>query len=244
VAKAAPDGYTVLFGPNSTIAANKYMFRELGFDPLADFTPVTTIARVVSMLLVNPEVTPVNTVAELTALLRKAPGKYSYGSGNASLHIAGELYLTLVGAQAVHVPYKGVPASVNDLLGGRLLFSMVDLTTALPQVRSGKLRGLGVTSAERVNVAPDIPSLAEAGVKGYEFTGWYGLFLPAGSPPEAVERLAQVIHAALQAPATLEYFAKIGAVPFPNSPRATRDFVQAEIKRWEGMVRMAGIKPE
>lgn len=244
VARAPADGYTVLFGPNSTMAANLYLYKQLGFDPVRDFAAIGTVGRVVSMLLVNPETLNVATVAELTASLRRNPDKYAFGSGNESLRIAGELYLTAIGGKAVHVPYKGVPAAVNDLIGGRIAFSVVDLTSALPHVRSGKLRALGVTSSQRVPLAQSVPTLAEAGVDGYEFTGWYGVFVPAATPAAIVERLGMLVQAAVNAPVSQEFFAKIGLIPFPGDPAATRAFLASEIQRWERLVRMAGIEAQ
>lgn len=182
VQRAAPDGYTVLVTPNSTITTNVFLMKKLPFDPARDFAPVAPIARWGFVLLVDPQKTPVASVAELSALMRAQPGKLNFGSGNFTGQAAGELYKIRAGLQAVHVPYKSVPAALTDLIGGRLDFVFADVVTGLPQVRAGRLRALAVTAPTRLPSAPDVPTMLEAGVPDYELVNWFAAFLPAGAP--------------------------------------------------------------
>ncbi len=243
-AKSPPDGYTLLLGPNSTMAAASALFKNPGFDPVRDFVAIAPIARIVSMLVVNPQTVPAASVTELSALMRAQPGKFSFGSGNATSQLMGEMYKSLAGLDAVHVPYKGAPQTVTDLLGGQLQFTFLDLTLALPQVRAGKLRGLAVTSSERVPMAPEIPTMAEAGVAGYELTGWYGLFAPAGTPRDITDKLAEWVNTIMRSDAAREYYTKSGAVAFPGNSDAMARFLRSEVERLPRLVRAAGIQPE
>ena len=243
-AKAPPDGYTLLLGPNSTMAAASALFKNPGFDPVRDFVAIAPIARIVSMLVVNPQTVPAANVAELSALMRAQPGKFSFGSGNATSQLMGEMYKSLAGLNAVHVPYKGAPQTVTDLLGGQLQFTFLDLTLALPQVRAGKLRGLAVTSSERVPMAPEIPTMAEAGVSGYELTGWYAMFAPAGTPRDITDKVADWVNAVMKTDAAREYYTKSGAVAFPGNSETMARFLRSEVERLPRLVKAAGIEPE
>ena len=242
--KSAPDGYTLMLGPNSTMAAVGALYRNPGFDPVKDFAAVAPIARIVSMLVVNPQTVQATSVAELSGLLRAQPGKFSFGGGNATAQVAGELYKSLAGVQAVYVNYKSAPQLVTELLGGQLHYTFLDLTLALPQVRAGKLRGLAVTSSERVPMAPEIPTMAEAGVAGYELTGWYGLFAPAGTPRDITDKLAEWVNTIMRSDAAREYYTKSGAVAFSGNSETMANFQRGEVERWSRLVRAAGIQPE
>ena len=189
-AKQPADGYTLMGGTISTHAINASLYKNLGYDPVRDFTPVTLIARVPNMLVVNPSL-PANNVKELIALLKANPNKYSFASsGNGtSQHLSGELFKTMTGVEMQHIPYKGSPPALADVVGGNVAMTFDNITTALPLAKGGKLRALAVTTAQRSSVAPDVPTLAEAGLAGYEVGSWQGVFAPAGVPPDIPRRL-------------------------------------------------------
>jgi tripartite-type tricarboxylate transporter receptor subunit TctC len=244
VVRGAPDGYTVLVTPNSTITTNVHLMKKMPFDPVKDFAPVATIARWGAILLVNPQNTPVASVSELTALLRSQPGKLNFGSGNFTGQAAGELYKIRAGVQAVHVPYKSVPAALTDLSGGRLNFMFADVVTGLPQARAGRLRALAVTTPKRLPTAPDIPTMGEAGVPDYELVNWFGVFLPAGAPQPLVRRLAEIVNAVTASQAAQDFYARVGGEPFAGSPEALKKLIESEIPAWGRLVKAAGIEPE
>jgi tripartite-type tricarboxylate transporter receptor subunit TctC len=244
VSRAAPDGYTVLFTPNSTHGINPSMYKTLGFDPIKDFAPVTTLLSLGFVLVVNPKVVPVSSVAELTSYVKARPSKLAYGSGNATGRVAAELYRQLTGIDAVHVPYKGVPPVVNDLLGGQVHFAFIDATLGLPTARSGKLRALAVTNVKRISAAPDLPTMAEAGVQGFELEGWFAVFLPAGTSREIVQRLADHSNAIMTSDKGRELLRSLGADPLPGSPESLAKLIATEIPRWQKVVKAAGIEPE
>jgi tripartite-type tricarboxylate transporter receptor subunit TctC len=244
VARAAPDGNTILFTPNSTHGINPSLYKTLGFDPVKDFAPVTTVLSLGFVLVVNPKVVPVNSVAELTEYVKARPNKLAYASGNATGRVAAELYRQLTGIDAVHVPYKGVPPAVTDLLGGQVHFAFIDATLGMPTARSGKLRALAVTKARRISAAPELPTMAEAGVKGFELEGWFAVFLPAGAPPDVVQRLADLTNAIMTSDKGRELLVTLGADPLPGSPESLAKLVGTEIPRWRQVVKAAGIEPE
>lgn len=244
VARAAPDGYTVLFTPNSSHGINPHMFKSLGFDPINDFQPVTTLLTLGFVLVVNPQTVPVNSVAELSAYLKARPGKLAYASGNASGRVAAEWYRQITGFDAVHVPYKGVPPAIADMLGGNIHFMFADATLGLPTAKSGKLRALAVTNAKRLSGVPDIPTMMESGVPGYELSSWFGVFLPAGAPMDITRRFAELCNALMGTDKAREFLNKLGAEPYPGSPESFAKVVAAEIAKWGPIVRAAGIQPE
>ena len=244
VARAAPDGYTVLFTPNSSHGINPHMFRSLGFDPVKDFQPVTTLLTLGFVLVVNPETVPVSSVTELTAYIKARPGKLAYASGNASGRVAAEWYRQIAGFDAVHVPYKGVPQAITDMLGGTIHFMFADATLGLPTAKSGKLRALAVTNAKRLASAPEIPTMMESGVPGYEVSSWFGVFLPAGAPMDITRRFAELCNAIMGTDKAREFLNQLGAEPYPGSPESFAKVVVAEIAKWGPIVKAAGIEPE
>jgi tripartite-type tricarboxylate transporter receptor subunit TctC len=244
VAHAPPDGYTVLFTPNSSHGINPHLFKSLGFDPIKDFQPVTTLLLQGFVLVVNPQTVPVNSVAELTVYLKARPGKLAYASGNASGRVAAEWYRQLAGFDAVHVPYKGVPQAITDMLGGNIHFMFADATLGLPTAKSGKLRALAVTNARRVSSAQDIPTMIESGVPGYEFSSWFGVFFPAGAPMDITLRFAELCNSIMGTDKAREFLNKLGAEPYPGAPESFAKIVAAEIAKWGPIVRAAGIVPE
>lgn len=209
VARAAPDGYTVLFTPNSSHGINPHMFKKPGFDPIKDFQPVTTILTLGFVLVVNPQTVPVNTVAELTAYIKARPGKLAFASGNATGRVTAEWYRQITGIDAVHVPYKGVPQAITDLLGGQVHFMFADATLGIPTARSGKLRALAVTNAKRVSSAPDIPTMLESGVPGYVVESWFGVLMPAGVPMDIARRFADLSNSTMGTERAREFLSKL-----------------------------------
>ena len=244
VAKAAPDGYTLLIaGP--ALVVSPYLYAHLAFDPLSDFAGVTMINSAPLLLVVHPSL-PFKSVAELVAYAKANPGKLNYGSGGvgATPYLAAELLKSMAGFDAVHVPYKGGAPALADLVAGQLSFLIENVPGTLPFVKDGKLRALAITSRERSPLVPELPTMIEAGVPGYEMIGWNGIFLPKGTDPKIVERLQGVLAEVLRHPALREQFAKLGAEPVGNSSAAFTAFVKEESTRWGKIIRERGIKPE
>lgn len=243
VAKAAPDGYTILGGTISTNAINASLYKDLPYDPVKDFVPLTLIARVPNMLVVNNDV-PAKNVAELIVLLKKNPGKYNFASsGNGtSQHLSGELFKSMAGVDMQHIPYKGSPPALQDVMGGSVTMTFDNITTAWPLAKGGKLRALGVTTAKRSPAAPDVPTLAEAGLTGYEVGSWQGVFAPAGTPPEIVKRLNTEIVKIINLPEVKEKLLLLGAEPVGNSSEEFTIFVKAEVVKWGDIVKKSGAR--
>ena len=243
VAKAAPDGYTVFITTNTTHAANEHLFKSIPYDPVKDFAPVTGLAKGGQILLVAPGV-QAKSVTELIAFAKANPGKVSFGSGSSSSRIAGELFQQMAGVQLLHVPYKSNPQAVSDLLGGQISMMITDVATGLPQVKGGKLRALGVSSQNRIPLVPDVPTISEAGLKGYEMSFWFAAYVPAKTPPAVVARLQQLLVNAVKGPATKGLFETTGLVPFTSTPEELARFQQAESQKWANIIKQAGIEPE
>jgi tripartite-type tricarboxylate transporter receptor subunit TctC len=244
VAKAAPDGYTLLVGNNSTHAANQSMFKNVPYDFVKDFVPITPLAQGSLILAVKPSL-PANNVAELTALAKKEPGKLFYGWASSSTRASVELYKQIAGISVTDVPYKTNPAATMDVVGGRLDFMIGDMMTVPPLVASGKLRALAVTGTKRVTPFPDIPTMAEAGVPGYELTFWHGLWAPANTPAPIVEKLNTMFTTALRSKRVTDFLlAQGGSVPFPMASAEFMKFQVSEYQRWNKILTTAGIQPE
>src|SRR5262245_40211958 len=243
VAKAAPDGYNVLIATNTTHAANEHLYKKLPYDPVKDFAPVTALGRGGQIMVVNPKL-PVKSVKEFVELARKQPGKVSFGSGSSSSRIAGELFQQMAGVQLLHVPYKSNPLAINDLLGGQIDMMITDTATGLPQVKAGKLRALGMSTKNRSSLAPDVPTIDEAGVKGYEMTFWFAAYLPASAPAPVVNRLQALLVKATKGPAAQNFYSTSGIDPFTTTPDELAKFQAAESQKWGRVVKTAGIEPE
>ena len=246
VAKARPDGYTLLVAGFSVLAANMAMYKNLPYDTLRDFAPITNVQDSQIVVAVNPKV-PVNSIKELIAYAKANPGKLNYGSagvGN-TLHLAGEMFCLTTGVKMTHIPYKGASQALTDLLGGSIQI-MFDLPqTPLSNIQAGRLKALAVTGEKRLDVLPDVPTMAQAGVPEYDFSTWTGLVAPANTPPAIVDRLFKEITKALNQPAVKEAFAKQAMVVKPNeSPEAFKQFIKKEIDRIRKVVQAADIKPE
>ena len=243
VAKAAPDGYTVFITTNTTHAANEHLFKSIPYDPVKDFAPVTGLAKGGQILLVAPAV-QAKSVQELVAFAKANPGKVSFGSGSSSSRIAGELFQQMAGVQLLHVPYKSNPQAISDLLGGQISMMITDVATGLPQVKGGKLRALGVSSLNRISLVPDVPTISEAGLKGYEMSFWFAAYVPAKTPPAVVQRLQTLLVNAVKGPATKSLFESTGLEPFTTTPDELAKFQQAESQKWARIIKAAGIQPE
>lgn len=243
VARAQPDGYTLLFGANSTHAANVHLFKKIPYDPVSDFAPITTLATIPQVLVVSPTL-KVNTLVELIELAKSQPGKLNYGSSSATGRIASEAFRQQAGIDAAHVPYKTSAQAITDLINGQLHFLVTDAGLGIAQWRGGKVKALAITSAQRVPAVADLPTMAEAGLPGYEFVAWLALFAPARTPPEAVQRLAELTSTIVRSPGMQEYLAKMYALPFPGDPESLRRLVERDTARWGALVKAAGIEPE
>jgi tripartite-type tricarboxylate transporter receptor subunit TctC len=243
VAKAVPDGYTLLITTNTTHAANEHLYKSLPYDPVKDFAPVTALGRGGQVMILNLNV-PANSVTEFIALAKKSPGKYTFGSGSSSSRIAGELLQQMTGIQLLHVPYKSNTLAVTDLLGGQIDMMITDTATGLPQVKGGKVRALGVSSPKRSPLAPDLPTISEAGVKGYEMTYWFAAYAPAGTPPAIVDKLNQLLIKSANSTAGASFYNSTGAEVFTNTPAEMAKFQASESQRWGRIVKSAGIVAE
>jgi tripartite-type tricarboxylate transporter receptor subunit TctC len=242
-AKAAPDGYTIMGGTISTHAINATLYSKLPYDPVKDFIPITLIARVPNMLVINNDI-PAKNVAELIALMKANPGKWSFASsGNGtSQHLSGELFKGMAGVEMQHIPYKGSPPALTDVMGGQVSMTFDNITTAWVLAKGGKLRAIAVTTAQRSPIAPEVPTLAEAGLSGYEIGSWQGVFAPAGTPPDIVKRLNAEIVKIINMPDVQKKLLELGAEPVANSSEDFTAFVKTEVVKWGDVVRKSGAK--
>jgi tripartite-type tricarboxylate transporter receptor subunit TctC len=244
VARAAPDGQTLLFGTSGPLAINASLYRKVNYDPVKSFAPVIQVGHLPNILVVHPSV-PAKNVKELIAYAKSNPNKLSYASsGNgASSHLAGVLFNASAGVDLQHIPYKGTGPALNDLLGGQVSMSFTDVLTALPYVKTGKLRALGVTTTERSQALPDVPTVAEQGVPGYDVSVFFGIVAPAGTPPDRIAKLNQAFVEVLDTPKVKQLFASQGLEPAPAStPQQLGKFIQAQVTKWAGVVKQAGAQ--
>ena len=243
VAKAPPDGYTIMGGTISTHAINASLYTSLPYDPVKDFVAITLIARVPNMLVVNNDI-PAKNVAELIKLMKANPGKWNFASaGNGtSQHLSGELFKGMAGVEMQHIPYKGSPPALTDVMGGQVSMTFDNITTAWPLAKGGKLKALAVTTSKRSPVAPDVPTLAESGLPGYEVGSWQGVFAPAGTPPEIVKRLNTEIVKIINMPDVQKKMIELGAEPVGNSSEEFGAFVKTEVVKWGDVVKKSGAK--
>jgi tripartite-type tricarboxylate transporter receptor subunit TctC len=244
VAKAPADGYTVLITTNTTHAANEHLYKKLPYDPVKDFAPVAGLGKGGQIMVVNPA-SNVKSVADFIALAKKEPGKLSFGSGSSSSRMAGELLQQMADIKLLHVPYKSNTLAVTDLLGGQIDMMITDTATGLPQVKGGKLRALGMSSASRSPLAPDVPTIAEAGVKGYEMGYWFAAYAPAKTPPAVVKRLNELlVKAAKSDSAKTAFYEPSGTEVFTTTPEELAKFQAGESQKWGRIVKAAGIEAE
>ncbi len=242
--RAPADGYTLLAGSLSSHAVNVALRKDLPYHPLKDFAPVTTLAKLPTILVAHPSL-PVRNVKQLVALARRHPGKLSYGTPGigTAMHMAGEQMKQLLGVGITHVPYKGGGAVLPEIIGGHLPLAVIGLPIAVPLVKEGRLRAVGVTSAKRSPVLPEVPTLAEQGLANFEATAWQALFVKAGTPAAVVERLNRSFVRVLNRPENRRHFERDGSELVSGTPQELAAFVEAEIARWTRVVRAAGIEP-
>lgn len=229
-ARAEANGYTVLITTNTTHAANEHLYKSLPYDPVKDFAPITLLGKGGQIMVVNPA-SPAKTVAEFLDLARKSPGKLSFGSGSSSSRIAGELLQQMTGVRLLHVPYKSNLLAVTALLSGQIDMMITDSATGLPQVAVGKLRALGFTGKARSPLAPDLPTIAEAGVPGYEMGYWFAAYVPDGAPANVVQRLHALLTQATRSEAARQFYQSTGTALAISSPAELAQFQQAEAQK-------------
>lgn len=243
IAKSAPDGYNLLVA-SSSYAINPSLYTDMPFDPARDLLPVTLIAEAPFLLVVHPSM-PVHSVKELVALAKQKPGTLNFASGGngSSGHLAGELFKFLAGVNIVHIPYKGAGPALVDVMAGQVHFTFGSVLSSMGHVKSGRLRGLGVTGAKRSSGAPELPTIAEAGVKGYQTTSWYGLLAPANTSSQIVNLLSVSMNKAVQSPEVKNKILNDGAEPDGGTPKQFQELMNAEMRRAAEIVKRAGIKP-
>ena len=242
VARAAPDGLTLMVTTNTPQAANVSLFKKLNYDPVKDFAPIARLGTTSFMLMVRPDF-PAKDLKDFLAHVRKQPGKLSAGYGSSGSQVSLAMLKSMGKLEVVEVPYKGIPQTITDTMGGSLAFTFVDLGNALAQSKGGKLRGLAVTSAKRTPLAPDVPAIAEE-LKGYELIAWFGLVAPAKTPNDIVQKLHDATVKGLAKSEVKEKFAAIGTDVAPLNPEQFGKFIQSEIAHWAKLVKLAGIQPE
>jgi len=241
VAHAPADGYTLFITTNTTQAANPHLFRKLAYDPVRDFAPVGALVKGYLLLVTHPNVKAQN-VAELVAAAKKQP--LTFGAGSSSARVASELFQQMTHTQLTYVPYKANPQAIVDLVGGQIDMMIVDLTTSLPQVKAGKLKALGVSSPKRSPLAPDLPTIAEAGLPGYEISYWNAVYAPAGTSAAVVQRINELMQRALSTENVRRFVEQNGMEPFTSTSVELASFQAAEYKRWGSVIKAAGIEPE
>lgn len=245
IAKAEPDGYSILMGTVATHALNPLMLKRKPYDPVADFTPVSLLAVIPNVLIVNPKL-PVNSVKDLIALLKAEPAKYNYASSGLGtpLHLSGELFKSMAGVKMQHIPYRGSGPALNDVVAGQVPIQFDNLPSASEFIKAGTLRALAVTTKERAPSFPDVPTMAEAGIPGYETYTWNALFAPPKTPRPIVDALNAAALKALADPVVIERMKAFSATVVSSTPEALADHVKAEVAKWTPVVKEAGVQTE
>jgi len=243
VAKSAPDGYTLLMGTVGTHAINPSLYSKMPYDHVKDFVPVVLVAGVPNVLVVNPAL-PVNSVADLIKLTKDKPGQINFASSGSgtSIHLSGELFKTMAGVDITHIPYKGSSPALTDLMGGQVQIMFDNLPSALPQIKAGKLRAIAVTSLKRAPVLPDVPTISESGLPGFEASSWFGVLAPAGTPAPIVARINAEVNKWLQSAEAREKLLSQGAEAAGGSPEQFANHIRAESEKWAKVVKASGAK--
>jgi tripartite-type tricarboxylate transporter receptor subunit TctC len=243
VAHAAPDGYTLLYGTNGTHSINVSLYRELRFDPVKDFAPVSRMTEIAAMLVVNPQL-PVNSVTELIRYAKVNPGKLNFASaGNGTTsHLSGEMFKTMAGIDIVHVPYRGGALAVTDLIAGQVQMMIDVMPNVYPLAKDGRVRGVAVSTAQRFPSAPELPTIAESGLPGFESSAWDGVLAPAGTPDAVITKVNAAIREALADPELVEALRSRGARPVPGSPEDFARHIATSTRKWATVVRASGAK--
>ena len=243
VARAPADGYTLFVTTNTTHSANPYLLKTMSYDPIKDFTPIARTGDLPFMLVINPEI-PANSVEELIALAKKEPGKYSYASGSSSAIVSGATFANLAKLDLLHVPYKSSPPALTDVIAGRVSMMFVDVPTGLPHVNAKALKSLAVTTKYRSKLLPDLPTMDEAGVKGFDITSWQGYLGPANMPKEIVVKLNAEIRKIVERPEIQKELAGRGMEAFSGTPEEFDAFLKDQLKVWEKLITDAGIEKQ
>jgi tripartite-type tricarboxylate transporter receptor subunit TctC len=243
VARSAPDGYTLFVTTNTTHSANPYLLKTMSYDPIKDFTPIARTGDLPFMLVINPEI-PATSVPELIALAKKEPGKYSYASGSSSAIVSGATFARLAGLDLLHVPYKSSPPALTDVIAGRVSMMFVDVLTGLPHVNGKVLKALAVTTKNRSALLPHLPSMDEAGVKGFDITSWQGYLGPAGLPKEIVQRLNTEIRKIIDRPEIKKELGERGMEAFSGPTEEFEQFLKDQLVVWEKLITDAGIEKQ
>lgn len=243
VVKSAPDGYTMGLGAAGALAANVSLYPKMSYDPVKDLAPVSNVAFVPFFLVASPKL-PANTLEDVIALARAKPAELllGYGGNGTAMHLSGELFKLMAKVQLVNVPYKGSGPAAMDAVGGRLALAVVDVASALAQVKAGRLKAIAVTSARRISAAPDVPTMSEAGLPGYDATGWFGIVLPAATPVDIVARLNAEVVATLRRPDIRDRVLAAGAEPSPSTPEEFGALILSETRKWAEVVRVSGAR--
>ena len=244
-AKSAPDGYTLIMANAGSHAVNASLYAKLPYDPIRDFAPVTLVAMAPNILIVHPAL-PARTAKELIALAKERPGELTFGSGGngSTAHLSGEMFRTMAGINIIHIPFKGSPAAVIGVIAGQIAMAFPNIPPALPHVRSGKLKALAVTTARRSGAVPDLPTIAESGLPGYEATAWFGVLAPAGTPLAIIAILNAAIVKSVHTRDMRERLAAEGAEAVGNSPGQFAQIIRSDIAKWATVVKASGAKPE
>lgn len=245
VAKAKPDGYTIMIVANG-MSVNPWLYQKLHYDPQADFEPISLLAAVPNILVTQAKRDDVNTLQDVIEQAKEEPGKYTYASAGVgtSIHLAGALFTYMGELDMLHIPYRGSGPAVADLLGGQVDYMFDSITSAKPHIEAGMLKALAVTTSTRSDSLPDLPTVSESGMEGYELTPWFGAFAPAGTSPEVIETLNTALIKAMESPKVQEIFESIGAEVIGSTPDELRDYLAAETDKWEEIIRDTGISSQ
>jgi tripartite-type tricarboxylate transporter receptor subunit TctC len=243
VQHATPDGYTLMLATNSPLSADPFLLRQVSYDPVKDFAPVTRVGSFTQLLVVNPSL-PVHSVQELIAYAKANPGKLSFASGNTAGVVGGKTFVHWAGLDMLHVPYKSSPQAIEDVIAGRVSMMVVDFTVGMPHVASGQVRALAVTRLKRSPLFPDLPTLDESGLEGFDLDAWAALVAPAKTPPAVIATLNGAIAKIIDDPATKAKFRNVGFDGFSSTPEELGDFIKVQLGKWSKMIQDAGIQPE
>jgi tripartite-type tricarboxylate transporter receptor subunit TctC len=245
VAKAAPDGYTILLGTSGSNAVNPSVYARMPYDARRDLALIAMVASTANILVANPRFSG-NTIQDVLAMAKKDPGKVTYGSSGVGsvLHLSGELLKTIAGVNMTHVPYKGTGPSLVDLMGGQIDVVFANLPAVVPMVQTGRLKGIAVTTAKRAAALPQIPTMAEGGVRGYDVSSWFAVFVPARTPKPIVNKINAEVEKILKTPETQARLVELGAEPMFMTPEEGNRYFHAEIGKWAKVVKAAGVKPQ
>jgi tripartite-type tricarboxylate transporter receptor subunit TctC len=237
------DGYTLLMGTNSPLSADPFLHKDIDYDAIKDFVPITRVGSFTLMLVVNPKL-PIHSVKELVEYAKANPGKLSFASGNTAGIVAGDTLSHWAGINLIHVPYTSTPPALEDIMAGRVSMMFADFTTAMPHVKAGTLRALAVTRIKRSTLFPTLPTMDEAGVKGFNLDAWAGLVAPAGTPPAVVAKLNRLLRPIIDSPEVQAKFKTIGFEGFSSTPEQLGDYIKAQLTEWKQMVKDANIRAD